>query len=85
MKKKFLHFFPSTHQVGMKNVVKCYKDFFGYFIALKTHCEYDLYNDKLKVRTLALALVSISADTKGTIILDGSISTFQMPAPILML
>ena len=53
----------------MKNVVKCYKDFFGYFIALKTHCEYDLYNDKLKVRTLALALVSISADTKGTIIL----------------
>jgi len=23
----------------MKNVVKCYKDFFGYFNALKTHCE----------------------------------------------
>ena len=22
----------------MKNVVKCYKDFFGYFNALKTHC-----------------------------------------------
>ena len=23
----------------MKNVVKCYKDFFGYFNDLKTHCE----------------------------------------------
>ena len=23
----------------MKNIVKCYKDFFGYFNALKTHCE----------------------------------------------
>ena len=40
MKKKiFAFFFQSTHQVGMKNVVKCYKDFFGYFNALKTHCE----------------------------------------------
>ena len=28
----------ATHQVGMNNVVKCYKDFFGYFNALKTHC-----------------------------------------------
>ena len=27
-----------THQVGIKNVVNCYKDFFGYFNALKTHC-----------------------------------------------
>ena len=31
-------FFQSTHQVNMKNFVKCYKDFFGYFNALKTHC-----------------------------------------------
>ena len=23
----------------MKNDVKCYKDFFGYFNALKTHCD----------------------------------------------
>ena len=23
----------------MKNIVKCYKDFFGYFNALKTHCD----------------------------------------------
>ena len=30
-------FFQSIHQVGMKNVVKCYKDFFGYFNTLKTH------------------------------------------------
>ena len=37
-KKNFCIFFQSTHQVGMKNVVKCYKDFFGYFNALKTHC-----------------------------------------------
>ena len=36
-KKKFCIFFQSTHQVGVKNVVKCYKDFFGYFNALKTH------------------------------------------------
>ena len=40
MKKFFFaFFFQSTHQVGMKNVVKCYKDFFGYFNPLKTHCE----------------------------------------------
>ena len=37
-KKFFCIFFQSTHQVGIKNVVKCYKDFFGYFNALKTHC-----------------------------------------------
>ena len=38
-KKFFCIFFQSTHQVGMKNIVKCYKDFFGYFNALKTHCD----------------------------------------------
>ena len=27
----------SPHQVDMKNFVKCYKHFFGYFNALKTH------------------------------------------------
>ena len=32
-------FFESPHQVDMKNVDKCYKDFFGYFNALKTHGE----------------------------------------------
>ena len=31
-------FFESPHQVDMKNVDKCYKDFFGYFNALKAHC-----------------------------------------------
>ena len=25
-------------KINLKNVVKCYKDFFGYFNALKTHC-----------------------------------------------
>ena len=30
-------FLESPHQVDMKNVVKCYKHFFGYFNALKTH------------------------------------------------
>ena len=36
--KKFICIsFQSTHQVGMKNIVKCYKHFFGYFNALKTH------------------------------------------------
>ena len=33
----FCIFLQSTHQVGMKNVVKCYKEFFGHFNALKTH------------------------------------------------
>jgi hypothetical protein len=32
----FCIFFQSTHQVGMKNVVECYKEFFGYFNALET-------------------------------------------------
>ena len=30
-------FLESPHQVDIKNVVKCYKHFFGYFNALKTH------------------------------------------------
>ena len=30
-------FFQSTHQVDMKNVVECYKQFFGYFNALETN------------------------------------------------
>ena len=32
-------FLESLHQVGMKNVVKFYKHFFGYFSVLKTHGE----------------------------------------------
>ena len=38
-KKKNLHFFQSTHQVDMKNVVECSKDFFAYFNALETNSE----------------------------------------------
>ena len=33
----FWIFLQSPHQVDMKNIVKCYKHFFGYFNALKTH------------------------------------------------
>ena len=36
-KKIVCIFFQSTHQVDMKNVIECYKDFFGYFKALETH------------------------------------------------
>ena len=43
-KKNFCIFFQSTHEVGMKNIVKCYKDFFGYFNALKTHCDVSVAN-----------------------------------------
>ena len=32
-------FLESPHQVDMKNVVKCYKQFFCYFNTLKTHCD----------------------------------------------
>ena len=32
-------FLEFPHQVDMENVVKCYKHFFCYFHALKTHCE----------------------------------------------
>ena len=35
--KKVCIFFQSTHQVDMKNVVRCYKHFFGYFNALETN------------------------------------------------
>ena len=37
-------FLESPHQVDMKNVVKCYKHFFGYFNALKTHSEVTTYS-----------------------------------------
>ena len=33
----FFIFFQSTHQVDMKNVVKCYKQSFGYFNALESN------------------------------------------------
>jgi hypothetical protein len=33
----FCIFLQSTHQVGMKNVVEFYKEFFGYFNALETN------------------------------------------------
>ena len=52
MKKKFFCiFFQSTHEVGMKNGVECYKDFFGYFNALKTNCEFT-YNQTTVLRTI---------------------------------
>jgi hypothetical protein len=35
----------------MKNVVKCYKHFFGYFNALETHSEEHLYNSLQEPRT----------------------------------
>ena len=35
----FLHF---PHQVDIKNVVKSYKHFFGYFNTLETHSEYTI-------------------------------------------
>ena len=35
--------FLESSQVYMKNVVKCYKHFFGYFNALETNGEYVLY------------------------------------------
>ena len=37
--KKNCIFFQSTHQVDMKNIVECYKHFFGYFNALETNGE----------------------------------------------
>ena len=38
MKKKFCIFFQSLHQVDMKNVVKCHREFIAYFNALETTC-----------------------------------------------
>ena len=43
-------FLESSNQVEMKNVVKCYKEFFGYFNALKTHCVFLSTSDKVKVK-----------------------------------
>jgi hypothetical protein len=40
-------FLESPHQVDMKNVVKAFKHFFGYFNTLETHsdCHKDMNND----------------------------------------
>ena len=51
----------ATHQVGMKNVVKCYKDFFGYFNALKTHCVFFMQN---KRNVIELNLLFVTRETK---------------------
>ena len=37
-KKIFCIFFQSPHQVGMKNIVKCPREFIAYFNALETTC-----------------------------------------------
>ena len=34
----FFHFFQSPHQVEMKNVVECHREFIAYFNALETTC-----------------------------------------------
>ena len=47
--KCFCIFLQSTHQVDTKNVVQCYKDFFGNFNALKTNCVWCM---SLKVTSL---------------------------------
>ena len=47
-------FFQSTHQVGMKNGVECYKDFFGYFKALKTNCVFFEINLSLEYLLIIL-------------------------------
>ena len=50
-------FLESTHQVDMKNVVKCYKHVFGYFNALKTHgvkIVKFIYSEKATVRLYVL-------------------------------
>ena len=56
----------------MKNVVKCYKDFFGYFNALKTHSETAQTDNNVfqnmanrptvyKIGTPAIQIVAINA------------------------
>ena len=45
-------FLESSHQVGMKNIVKSSKDFFGYFNILETH------SDKNVMPTLLTILVN---------------------------
>ena len=39
LRKKNCIFFQSSHQVDMKNVVECPREFFAYFNALKTYSE----------------------------------------------
>ena len=43
-----LIFLESSHQVDMKNVVKCQKHFFGYFNALRTHGVHTALNFNMK-------------------------------------
>ena len=42
----FCIFLQSTHQVDMKNVVECWKDFFAYFNAL------EIYGERLLIRVI---------------------------------
>ena len=45
----FCIFLQSPHQVDMKNAVKCWKDFFGYFNALETHSDNCFWRKKKKL------------------------------------
>ena len=42
----FFIFLQSTHQVDMKNIVECQKDFFAYFNALETYSVLSLSHDQ---------------------------------------
>ena len=52
-KKFFCIFFQSTHQVDMKNIVECPREFIAYFNALETTCEYlqSCLNMELEIQT----------------------------------
>ena len=39
-KKFFCIFFQSPHQVDMKNIVECHREFIAYFNGLETTCEW---------------------------------------------
>ena len=54
-KKFFCIFFQSPHQVDMKNVVKCPREFIAYFNALETTCDpvhLELFHYILAVKNL---------------------------------
>ena len=78
-KKFFLIFLQSIHQVDMKNVVKCYKDFFPYFKALKTNCVIQITGRKLcqkisiKIQPI---LIQVSQKLSIYIVLDRSSSSY---------
>ena len=65
-------FLESPHQVGMKNVVKCWKDFLSYFTTLETN------RAAVKEHKPFIKILKISSLIEQTLLVDWRLCLFML-------